>query len=155
MALRPDRDYYAIDDISHFWAASPVATTSEKGGVASLKTAGSGVSLDDRKNEVDYLANPSGAVPKGLMLADVKTYTGNRWFRNFHNGEVLPGEKVCLIRKGWVVTNMVSGTPTAGDVAYLAQNGNVSPTQLTGAPAVGKFDTGLDENGFAKVYVDL
>lgn len=155
MALRPDRDYNAIDDISHFWAKSPVAATSEKGGIASVKTAGSGVSLDDKTNEVDYVANPSGAVAMGVMLADVKTYTGNRWYRNFHNGEVLPGEKCCLIRKGWVVTNAVSGTPAAGAAAYLAENGNVSATQMTGAPKVGRFETTKDENGFVKLFVDL
>jgi hypothetical protein len=155
MALKPDRDYQSIDDVSHFWASSPVSATSEKGGVASLVTAGSGVSLDNAANVVDYKATPSGAIPKGVMIADVKTYTGSRYFRNLHNGEVLPGEKVCLIRKGWIVTNAISGTPTAGAAAYLAENGNISPTQMTEAPAIGKFETTKDENGYAKVYVDL
>jgi len=156
MALKPDRDYNAMDDISFFW--TDTAATVEKGGCASLVTAGSGVSLDDTNNVVEYAADPSGAVPKGVMLADVAVYTPTtRFHRNFDNGEVLPGEKVCLIRKGWVVTDMITGTPTAGGDAYLGVSGYFATEMPSGSYSVvvGKFETTADPDGFVKVFVDL
>jgi hypothetical protein len=157
MALRPDRDYNLIDDISHFWVDD--TNSVQNGGVASVVTAGSGVSLDDGKNVVKYVATPSGAAPMGALLQPVTYYAGSRVFMNFHNGEIRPGQKCTLVRKGWIVTNMVSGTPTAGAAAYLAENGKVSPTQMSfddgKAPKVGRFETTKDADGFAKVYIDL
>jgi hypothetical protein len=157
MALKPDRDYYATDDISHFWENGPATTAVEKGGVASLVTAGSGVSLDDTANVVTYAVDPSGAIPKGILLQDVNLpMSATRDYRNLQNGEIRPGEKCTLIRKGWLVTDMIVGSaPAAGDDAYLAASGNLSKTQAGGAPKVGKFDTAKDENGFAKVFIDL
>jgi hypothetical protein len=153
MALRPDRDYNLIDDISHFW--TDTAADAENGGVASMKTASSGVSLDNPADVVEYKADPSGAKPMGVLLQNVKHYAGTRVFPNMHNGEIQPGDKCTLVRKGWIVTNAISGTPTAGATAYLAENGDVSATQMTGAPSVGRFETAKDENGFAKLYIDL
>jgi len=94
MALRPDRDYNLIDDISHFW--TDAAADAENGGVASMKTAGSGVSLDDAANVVEYKADPSGAKPMGVLLQNIKHYaapacsptcrTGHSAWRQVHAG---------------------------------------------------------------------
>ena len=169
MALRPDRDYYMIDDVSHFWVND--TNSVDNGGVASLMAQASGAAMDQAAtsngvlqgtahvNAVQYAATPSGAVPMGLMLQRVTYYAGSRYFMNLHNGEIRPGQKCALVRKGWVVTNMVSGTPTAGAHAYLAPNGLISATQLSfddgKAPAVGRFETAKDQDGYAKVYIDL
>lgn len=169
MALRPDRDYHLIDDISHFWVND--TNSAEAGGVASLITQGSGAALDQNAavngvqpatntvNAVNYATTPSGAIPMGLMLQPVTYYAGSRVYMNYHNGEIRPGQKATLVRKGWVVTNMISGTPTAGAAAYLAENGKVSATQMSfddgTAPKVGRFETAKDADGYAKVYIDL
>lgn len=155
MALKPDRDYYGQEDISNFWQSDESASQ-DVGGIASVVTQGSGVALDAPQNVVAYIVNPSGAVPRGVLLSPIKVYADtNRFYRNFYRNEVLPGEKVCLFRKGWLVTDKIVGTPAAGGTAYLGASGNFAATQATGAPTVGKFETTKDQNGFARVYVDL
>ncbi len=109
MALRPDRDYNLIDDISHFW--TDAAADAENGGVASMKTAGSGVSLDDAANVVEYKADPSGAKPMGVLLQNIKHYAGTRVFPNMQNGDIQPGDKCTLVRKGWIVTKPSAALP--------------------------------------------
>lgn len=186
MALKPDRDFFAQDDITHFWVPGTIADTSvtTKGGVASLVTPTTGAGMDDTSgpslepvklgklatsgirpgtgssNTVDYLASPSGAVARGMLLQDVINEDGigfNEPRRRPMDGQNVsfPGRKVTLVRRGWLVTDKITGSPVAGDTAYLAANGNVSPTQSAGAPAVGKFETAKDTNGFAKVFMDL
>lgn len=153
MALKPDRDYQAHTDIAYFWDAALV--TAERGGVAALKTAGSGVSLDDANNVVTYAVNPSGAVAKGILVQDVVNVDLTRTHVNFYKNETVAGRKVTLVRKGWIVTNAIIGTPVAGNPAYLGASGNIAVVQAAGAPAVGKFETTKDADGYAKVSIDL
>jgi len=157
MALKPDRDYNLVTDITQFWQ-DPQATGVAAGGVAGVVTQGSGVAMADTQNVVAYVANPSGTVAKGILVHPVNPpLSATRDFINFENQETRPGDKVTLIRKGWVVTDMlVSGiTPSAGDAAYLAGTGLMGTTQATGAPQVGRFEGSVDANGFAKVYMDI
>ena len=113
-------------------------------------------------NTVNYKANPSGAVPIGMLLQDIVIPSEpNRYYKNYGKSAIaFPGEKVTLIRKGWLVTNSIFGTPTAGATAYLASSGLVtsvvpaSPQNLQG-PTVGKFETSKDEAGYARVFIDL
>ncbi len=66
-------------------------------------------------------------------------------------GEHLIDHVTELMVEGFVVTDQVSGTPATGDIAYVAGYGKVSSTQLAGAPVAGKFESALNENGYAKV----
>ena len=151
MALKTDRS--TLDtDISFFM--NEVAT---RGGIASQSTAGSGASMDNGAALVTYKAVPSGAVPVGLLVNDMVDIDLTRQHLNQHKDEV-------LLRKGYVVTNNIQGTlPSGGEVAFLAHSGNVAiadvsndDSDATGSKlVVGKFLSGADEDGYAKLYVDL
>lgn len=75
------------------------------------------------------------------------------------------GGKVTVLRKGWVVTDSISGTPTVGQVAYLnvgATGGLISGGDNAdflgsgiGSLAVGRFLSVKDEDGYAKVEINL
>jgi len=158
MALKPDREYNEVTDITNFWTT----VAAEKGGIASVVTQGSGAAIGtnitDQANVVGYLADPSGAIAKGVLLQTVATaMSATRDFPNFESGEIRPSDKCTLVKKGFVVTDMIpSGvTPTAGAAAYLAASGYISSSQATGAPQVGRFETTKDANGFARVSIDI
>lgn len=158
MALKTDRS--TLDtDISFFM--NEVAT---RGGIASQSTAGSGASMDNGAALVTYKAVPSGAVPVCLLINDMVNIDLTRQHLNQHKDEVQKGGKVTLLRKGYVVTNNIQGTlPSGGEVAFLAHSGNVAiadvsndDSDATGSKlVVGKFLSGADEDGYAKLYVDL
>lgn len=158
MALKPDREYNEVTDITNFWTT----VAAEKGGCAGVVTQGSGAAIGqnitDEPNVVGYIANPSGAIAKGILIQTVNVaMSATRDFPNFESGEIRPGDKCTLVKKGFVVTDMIpSGvTPTAGAAAYLAASGYVSSTQATGAPQVGRFETTKDSNGFARISIDI
>jgi len=157
MALKPDREYNETTDITNFWTT----IAAEKGGVASVVTQGSGAAIGftitDDPNVVGYVANPSGAIAKGVLLQEVnEPMSATRDFLNYESLEIRPGDKCTLVTKGFVVTDMVTGSaPTAGAPAYLAASGYVSATQATGAPQVGRFETTPDANGFVRLTVDI
>lgn len=150
MPLKPDRNQ--LDwDISRYMNEAAVA-----GGVAVVSTNGSGVAMDGSRNVVTYAANPSGRVVAGILLGDQEVYPA-KLQRNFYRDSNPTGNKVSLLTKGWVVTNMVypGTTPAAGDIAYLGQSGFVTPTQAPGAPVVGRFETSRDENNYVKVSINI
>lgn len=150
MALRPDRQI-EVDDISYF-----MDTTGEAGGILTATTYASGVGLDNASNVVAYHATGSGQVPVGVLMNDVVNKDLTKTHLNYYKNEVQVGDKVCIGRDGWVVTNKVLGTPTAGTVAYVGASGNFSGTQTNIAwAAVGRFMTSKDSDGYAKVYVKL
>jgi hypothetical protein len=158
MALKPDREYNETTDITNFWTT----VAAEKGGIASVVTQGSGAAIGtnitDEPNVVGYVADPSGAIPKGVLLQTVTAaMSATRDFPNFDNQEIRPGDKCTLFKKGFVVTDMipVGITPTAGATAYLAASGYISSTQATGAPTVGRFETTKDASGFARVSINI
>ena len=83
---------------------------------------------------------------------------------NQHKDEVQKGGKVTLLQKGTVVTSNLEGTsPSAGSPAYLAHSGNLSIADLSNDTTdtdgstrlVGRFLSGVDEDGYAKVFIDL
>ena len=83
---------------------------------------------------------------------------------NQHKDEVQKGGKVTLLQKGWVVTNSLEGTsPAAGNAAFLAHSGNLAASDLSNVEGdvdgstrvVGRFLSGVDEDGYAKVFIDL
>ena len=155
MALKTDRSTLQTD-ISFF--ANAAAT---RGGVVSLSTAGSGASMDNGTALVAYAAVASGNVPMGLLVNDMVDIDLTRQHLNQHKDEVQKGGKVTLLSKGWVVTSNLEGTdPNAGDVAYLAHSGNLSSSNIGGDDSaekmvVGRFLSDVDEDGYAKVFIDL
>ena len=151
MALKPDR-IELLTDVSFF-----MSTTGTRGGVVSLSTSttGVGVAMDDANAVVAYSSDPSGAKPIGLLLNDVVDLDLTRQHINWHKDEVQKGGKVTVLRNGQVTTNNLDGSPAAGATAYLHSGGNLSDTQLTGAPAVGQFLSSKDSDGYAKVSINI
>jgi hypothetical protein len=150
--LKSDR-HLLYDDIRHF--CNDVA---ERGVI--LVYSGSGGSGNNMDHPLALVTLPgtgsvSGLRPAGLLINDFVSVDETRFHRNFAKDEMPVGSKAHLLKKGWVHTNKVSGNPGAGDVAYLAASGNVSPTQATGAATVGKFGGRKDSDGYALLEVDL
>jgi hypothetical protein len=158
MALKPDREYNETTDITYFWSELAGQNTQEKGGCAAQESVSSGVAMDASGNVAQYADDGSGAVPLGVLLQDVNPpLSTTRDFLDHQSLEVRPGDKVTLLRKGWVVTDSVSGTTIAGgDVAYLGDSGIITNNQISsGHPVVGRFETSLDADGFARVFMDI
>ncbi len=158
MALKTDRSTLQTD-ISFFM--NEAAT---RGGVVALSTGGSGASMDNGAALVTYAALPSGKVPVGLLVNDMVNIDLTRQHLNQHKDEVQKGGKVTLLTKGWVVTSNLEGTdPNAGDTAFLAHSGNLATTDLSNdttdadgsTRVVGRFLSDVDEDGYAKVFIDL
>jgi len=152
MALKPDRIELQTD-VSFF-----MNSTATRGGVASVSTAstGVGVAMDDADAVVAYAAVASGAKPVGVLLNDVVNLDLTRQHINWHKDEVQQGGKVTLLQVGQVTTNLVSGTPDPGDVAYVAANGYIGNDSDSGANApVGRFLSAKDSDGYAKVAVNI
>lgn len=159
MALKPDREYNEVTDITNFWTTG----AAEKGGCASMVSAGSGaaigINLADEANVVGYATSIGiNTIPKGILLQTVAVSgSATRDFLNFENGEIRPNDKCTLVTRGWVVTDMIHPdvTPSAGDPAYLAVSGWVSSTSGALTRRVGRFETAKDSNGFARVSIDI
>lgn len=156
MSLKGDR-YIVTTDITFH-----LNETGEKGQICVYSTSGSGAALDQGDALVTIAANPSGNVPAGLLLTDVVNYDLTRRHLNSQKDEMQQGGKVPLMTKGWVVTNRIvaATSPTAGNSAYLSTTGDVTPTvSATGGtvatPLVGKFKSSKDEDGYAKLSIDL
>jgi hypothetical protein len=156
MALKTDRSTLQTD-ISFFM--NEAAT---RGGIATISTAGSGASMDNGSALVTYAAAPSGKVAVGVLMNDMVSIDLTRQHLNQHKDEVQKGGKVTLLAKGWVVTDSMQGTdPNAGDLAYLSHSGLLSAdARQAGSDAaeemiVGRFLSDVDEDGYAKVYIDL
>lgn len=156
MALKPDRIELQTD-VSFFMNA-----TATRGGVASVTVSGgSGAAMDDGDALVSYATTASGAKPVGVLLNDVVNLDLTRQHINWHKDEVQQGGKVTLLQVGQITTNMVDGTPGAGDVAYLAGTGYISATAPTDDNSelkqhqVGRFLSSKDADGYAKVAINL
>jgi len=155
MALKPDRIELQTD-VSFFMDA--VAT---RGGVASILTGGSGVSMDDSAAVVTYATTASGCTPVGVLLNDVVDLDLTRQHINWHKDEVQKGGKVTLLQVGQVTTSNVTGSPDAGDPAYVGANGDFSATAPTDSDTedeyyrVGRFLSSKDADGYAKVAVNI
>lgn len=162
MALKPDREYNEVTDITNFWDADETRAI-EKGGMASVVTQGSGAAIGtnitDEANVVDYDDSVSSStVPKGILLQGIGlAMSTNRDFLNFESGEIRPGDKCTLVRHGWVVTDMITPgqTPAFGGTAYLGNSGLLATGAVSSSVAVGRFETTKDADGFCRVFIDL
>ena len=149
MALKPDR-VETLTDISFFMTA--VAT---RGGVASVDTSGVGVSMDDGDAVVEYAALASGALPIGVLLNDVVNLDLTRQHLNYHKDETQVGGKVTLLSIGQVTTNMITGTPNAGEPAYVGPSGTISDSTGTDVSRIGTWLSAKDADGYAKVSIKI
>jgi len=160
MALKADR-YELQTDISFFYNAGAV---SRGGVVVHDSTTASGAAMDQGVNLVKYKAAAATDVPVGILLNDVVNKDLTRTHLNQHKDEVQLGGKVTILRKGYIVTNLMSGpAPNVGDVAYAAgtgedagyiANGALSAA-ASGALAIGRFMTDKDEDGYCKIEINL
>ena len=156
MALKPDRNIEATE--LRFYHNG----TASKGQILchSDTQVGSGVAMDAQDNVAVVVATAAvTSKPIGLLLQDVVNIDQTRTPINWHQDQAASGDKVTLLRKGWVVTDQVDEAH-AGSGAQLANSGKVAsynglnPIGATTVP-VGRFVTGKDQNGFATLYVDL
>ncbi len=139
------------------WVFGYKATAdAEKGGLVSVVTPSSGVGFDG-VGVAGYAASPSGVQVLGVLLDSVVTYN-SREPRNHYKQEVNVNSQVSIGRQGWVVTNMIypGVDPSAGDVAYLGHSGYFTNSQSPAqAPKVGRFETSKDEDGYAKITLNI
>ena len=154
MALKADRHELDVD-ISFF-----MNVEAEKGQIVVLSTAGSGAAMDQAQALVSIQGATGSVIPVGVLLNDVVDLDLTRQHINFHKDEVQKGGKVSILKKGYVVTNMIEGTPTAGALAFMddadtgkfAVAASIDDTEYT---AVGRFMSKKDEDGYAKLEVNL
>ncbi len=155
MALKPDRNPVHVD-ISHF-----LNETAERGSfVCHTSTANaSGAAMDQGTNLVTVAANPSGLKVCGILMCDMVNIDQTRQTINFHKDEVQKGGKVPVLKVGQVVTNYVypGVTPGVGDPAYAVHSGYLTSTNggSIATPLVGRFLSKKDEDGYAKVWINI
>lgn len=151
MALLADRK--CIDSRIDFF----MNEVAERGGVASFSTAGSGAAMDQAAQLATYAANPSGARAIGVLMNDMVSIDLTRQKLNPYKDEVQVNSKVTLWEKCEVLTNMIQPgvTVTAGQKAWLHASGYVSNNNHLGGPLLGQFNSRKDENGYAKLSVNL
>lgn len=149
MALKSDR-YELQTDISFFYNEG-VAT---RGGVVVHDTVGTGAAMDQGVNLVKY--DVAGGAAVGILLNDVVDKDLTRTHLNVYKDEVQKGGKVTVLRKGYVVTDKVDGSPAAGNGAYVSTTvaGNITDATDQGVK-IGTFVSGADADGFCKVEVNL
>lgn len=158
MALKGERHEF-LTDISFFNDGN----TAERGGMCVFVSAGSGAALDQSAAKAGYSANSSGTRPVGILLNDVVNLDLTRQHINWYKNEVQVGMKVTLLKKGFVVTNMITGTPAMGDVARLNSSGVMAPYTVANEliankalnPFCGVFHSSKDEDNYVKLYVDV
>jgi hypothetical protein len=154
MALKADRNELDVD-ISFF-----MNETAEKGQIVSVSTAGSGAAMDQSLALVSIQGATGSVIPVGVLLNDVVDIDLTRQHINWHKDEVQKGGKVSILKKGYVVTDQIEGTPTAGALAFMddadtgkfAVAASIDDGEYT---AVGRFMSTKDEDGYAKVEVNL
>lgn len=135
---------------------------SEPGVIACFKTAnyGSGEALGQTAGQLEVPASSSGALPAGAVMVKVVDVDETLQIRNYHNDSMTVGDPVQICVRGVLTTNTIVGAPTPGATAYLLSSGYIGPTLnadggLAATPKVGRFESQVDENGYAKVRIEL
>jgi hypothetical protein len=120
MALKPDRKITDGTDISFFMNA-----TAERGVAVILSAGGSGAAMDDASAvaALPSEAYASGQYVLGILLNDVVSGDLTRTHLNYNKDEVQVGSKVTVLRRGVITTNMVEGSPSAGQAAFVSSVG--------------------------------
>jgi hypothetical protein len=153
MALKGDRTE-TVQDIKYF-----MNEVAERGGIALMSTASSGVGLDSSTQLATY-TYASGAYALGILMQDMVNVDQTKYHINQYKDEAQMGSKVRILRQGWVVTDMVypGHTPTAGGIGYVGHSGYIAASDVNPDAAnlaVGRFETTKDEDGYVNFYVNL
>jgi len=148
MALKSDR-YELQTDISFFYNDG---TATRGCAVVHDSTAGSGAAMDQGVNLVKKATSGN---PVGILLNDVVNKDLTRTHLNQYKDEVQKGGKVTVLRKGYVVTNAIDGSPVAGSGAYVSGSVAGNITMVVSGTKIGAFLSSKDEDGYCKVEVNL
>lgn len=160
MSLKGDR-WELMTDMSFF--GNSVMT---RGGIASLSTLGSGAAMDQSQALIAYAANSSGAFPLGILLNDMVNIDLTRQHINYYQDQTIQGGKLTVGRKGYWITNSLTQGVAAiavGDIAVLTSSGSIMNVARSSSynwnyaltPKVGSFLSTADEDGYAKVSIEL
>jgi len=166
MGLKSDREIRA-DRIDVY-----LNEAANRGEIVTASTYASGVALDNTAQLGTVAADPSGQVVLGVLVGDMKDIDVTRQFLNTQKDESVKGSKMRLVTQGWIVTDNIeasAGTITAGEAAYVGVSGqfaNAADVANYGATVteesnattfrmVGRFETIADENGYAKISLDI
>lgn len=154
MALKPDR--FPLEYNIHL----KLNSAAEAGSVLCYSTSGSGVAAGDSGGYCQLATNPSGLVPAGMLELDFVSVDETLYHRNFASVDQVPGEPAPLVKKGWMVTNLVVGTPAVGGTAYLGATGYLYATKsatggIAATPIVGMWESILDADGYVKVSINI
>lgn len=163
MALKPDRNYNPADQLTYY----SMFTTGQRGGIVFQVTgvAPVGPGLDDSSQRCEYVNdNTSGRKPVGMLLNDVVNLDLTRTHINFHKDEVQVGQPVTVGVQGEYVTNFIAPGQASGLALALPATAYAGPSGFlyssagyasSGWPAVGKFMTYVDSQGYARVRLDI
>ena len=157
MALRPDR--HIPHDGWEIRFTCPIVAQEGQILVYSTPQASGAGTANDRA-VATVVANPSGAVPVGVLMTEVEDIDQSKFHRNWHKTTQVINEPVPIAKKGWITTNNIHGTPTVGATAYLGSSGAFAVTPsaaggLVANPIMGEFETKLDEEGYASIRIEL
>lgn len=132
-----------------------------RGGIVCASAAASGAGLDNSVSIVEYAATPSGRYPIGVLVYDVVNQDVTDQPLNRHKHLALVNNKVPILNRGWVVSNNIFSGATSsvqpGQPAYVGPSGlftNTSVWPYYGSQ-VGRFMTKVDQDGYARVQIDL
>lgn len=166
MALKPDRSEL-FDTVAYY-----MFSTGEPGGVV-CAVSGSNVRgsvMDNTNRRVEYATAsvlpggfaPSGRTPVGILACEVTNIDLSRQILNPYKFQQQIGDKVQVVTKGKVVTNMIPAGQASGiqlpATAYLLTSGFIGTSAGyagSGFPVIGKVLTVPDLENFAEVQVDL
>ncbi len=164
MALKPDRSTEAVD-VSYYINSitGPSTTRMERGGILcadNTLTPGSGGGMDSAGQAAQYAANPSGLQALGILMNDFVNIDQSRQILNPYRDESQIGTKATILRRGFVVTNMLSSSQVATGntmpvIAYAGYSGTITNFNLSGLPIIGQFQTKQDADGYAKVAIAI
>lgn len=149
--LKPQRKYNDGSDIQFF-----MNEVAERGVIVVYDTSLTGSpGMDDVNNAVKLpTSGYTGEAPAGLLLCDVKDYDPSTCYPNYHKFEVPITGKVTLLRRGWIVTNMVDDVDIVpGEDAYFVEDGLL--TNVAGSTKVGTFMSPVDSNGYVQVDITI
>ena len=149
MALKPDRIELADGSRIKFF----MVETAERGCIVNIDANG-GAGMDNPDATVSLPLGPSGN-PAGVLMNDVVDLNLTRQHINWHKDEVQVGNKVDVLVRGVVRTDVVKtgDTPAAGDPAYYTTDGEFTTTATS--DQVGKFNSPKDADGYAEVEVNV
>lgn len=149
--LKPDRNFdRARSEISYY-----MGEVAEQGILVSYPTGDVLPPGLDDKDQYAVIPADDTVVPLGILLDNVVDKDLTDCAPNKSRREVQVNNKVEIVRAGWFVTDQLEDgiAPAPGDDMYFIAGGLFSTT--AGSAVVGKFESTVDANGFARVYVQL